>query len=125
MMGKMNRRAIFNVGLTVLVLAAAGAGTVALVLSRKKPQKQNPKPAVPKVQAERVAAIERYRVRIVGHAPARARVSVPIVPQVSGRVTEVHDVMIAAEEAQLAFELLLEVRNKLLESYQEIMRMQV
>ena len=44
---------------------------------------------------------------------------------VSGRVTEVHDVMIAAEEAQLAFELLLEVRNKLLESYQEIMRMQV
>jgi flagellar hook-basal body complex protein FliE len=33
--------------------------------------------------------------------------------------------MVAAEEAQLAFELLLEVRNKLLESYQEIMRMQV
>jgi flagellar hook-basal body complex protein FliE len=44
---------------------------------------------------------------------------------VSGRVGEVHDVMTAAEEAQLAFELLLEVRNKLLESYQEIMRMQV
>ena len=44
---------------------------------------------------------------------------------VSGRVGEVHEVMTAAEEAQLAFELLLEVRNKLLESYQEIMRMQV
>jgi flagellar hook-basal body complex protein FliE len=44
---------------------------------------------------------------------------------VSGRIGEVHDVMTAAEEAQLAFELLLEVRNKLLESYQEIMRMQV
>ncbi len=44
---------------------------------------------------------------------------------VSGEVTEVHDVMIAAKEAQLAFELLLEVRNKLLEGYQEIMRMQV
>ena len=44
---------------------------------------------------------------------------------VTGEVTEVHDVMIAAKEAQLAFELLLEVRNKLLESYQEIMRMQV
>jgi flagellar hook-basal body complex protein FliE len=44
---------------------------------------------------------------------------------VSGEVTEVHDVMTAAEEAQLAFELLLEVRNRLLEGYQEIMRMQV
>ena len=44
---------------------------------------------------------------------------------VSGQVTEVHDVMIAAKESQMAFELLLEVRNKLLESYQEIMRMQV
>ncbi|MCP4293666.1 MAG: flagellar hook-basal body complex protein FliE [bacterium] len=44
---------------------------------------------------------------------------------VTGEVTEVHDVMIAAKEAQLAFELLLEVRNKLLEGYQEIMRMQL
>jgi len=44
---------------------------------------------------------------------------------VTGEATEVHEVMIAAKESQLAFELLLEVRNKLLESYQEIMRMQV
>jgi flagellar hook-basal body complex protein FliE len=44
---------------------------------------------------------------------------------VSGEVSEVHDVMIAAKESQMAFELLLEIRNKLLESYQEIMRMQV
>ncbi len=44
---------------------------------------------------------------------------------VTGRVTEVHDVMIAAKESQLAFELLVEVRNKLLEGYQELMRMQV
>jgi flagellar hook-basal body complex protein FliE len=43
----------------------------------------------------------------------------------SGEVTEVHDVMAAAEEAQLAFELMLELRNKLLESYQQIMQMQM
>lgn len=43
----------------------------------------------------------------------------------AGRTTEVHDVMIAAKESQLAFELLVEVRNKLLEAYQELMRMQV
>jgi flagellar hook-basal body complex protein FliE len=44
---------------------------------------------------------------------------------ISGTVTETHDVMIASRESSLAFELLLEVRNKLLESYQEIMRTQV
>ncbi len=44
---------------------------------------------------------------------------------VTGQATEVHEVMIAAQESQLAFELLLEVRNKLLESYQEVMRMAV
>jgi flagellar hook-basal body complex protein FliE len=44
---------------------------------------------------------------------------------VRGERIEVHEIMTAAEEAQLAFELMLEVRNKLLESYQDIMRMQV
>ena len=44
---------------------------------------------------------------------------------VAGKATEAHDVMIAARESQLAFEMLLEVRNKLLEAYQEIMRVQV
>ena len=44
---------------------------------------------------------------------------------VRGERIEVHEIMTAAEEAQLAFELMLEVRNKLLESYQEIMRMPV
>lgn len=44
---------------------------------------------------------------------------------VSGEVEEAHQVMIAAEEASVAFELMMEIRNKLLEAYQEIMRMQV
>ena len=44
---------------------------------------------------------------------------------VRGEKVEVHEIMTAAEEAQLAFDLMLEVRNKLLEGYQEIMRMQV
>ena len=44
---------------------------------------------------------------------------------VSGEVEDVHKVMIAAEEASVAFEMMMEVRNKLLEAYQEIMRMQV
>ncbi|MBM4117006.1 flagellar hook-basal body complex protein FliE [bacterium] len=38
---------------------------------------------------------------------------------------DVHQVMIAQEEASITFELLMEVRNKLLEGYQQLMAMQV
>jgi flagellar hook-basal body complex protein FliE len=43
---------------------------------------------------------------------------------IAGGQVDSHDVMIAAQEASLAFELMLEVRNKLVEAYQELMRMQ-
>lgn len=39
--------------------------------------------------------------------------------------TDLAAVMIATERAQLTFQLALEVRNKVLESYQELMRMQI
>jgi flagellar hook-basal body complex protein FliE len=42
-----------------------------------------------------------------------------------GDITDVHQVMIAVEEASVAFELLMEIRNKLLDSYQQIIRMSV
>lgn len=42
-----------------------------------------------------------------------------------GQVDDLAQVMIATEKAQLAMELTLQVRNKLLEAYQEIMRIQV
>lgn len=42
-----------------------------------------------------------------------------------GRVSSLHEVMMRMEEAKLSFQLLVQVRNKLLESYQEVMRMQV
>lgn len=44
---------------------------------------------------------------------------------VSGETESIHQVMIAIEEADLAFRLMMEVRNKLIEAYQEIMRMQI
>ncbi|WP_327008697.1 flagellar hook-basal body complex protein FliE [Dactylosporangium sp. NBC_01737] len=42
----------------------------------------------------------------------------------TGRLTDVHDYMIAATEASLATSLTVAVRNKALESFNEIMRMQ-
>lgn len=43
----------------------------------------------------------------------------------SGQNVALHQAMIAMEEASVSFHLMVEVRNKLLESYQELMRMQM
>lgn len=43
----------------------------------------------------------------------------------AGQAVPLHQAMIASEEASISFQLMVEVRNKLLESYQELMRMQV
>jgi len=42
-----------------------------------------------------------------------------------GQNVSLHQTMIAMEEASVSFQLMVEVRNKLLESYQELMRMQI
>ena len=43
----------------------------------------------------------------------------------SGQNVSLHQAMISMEEASVSFQLMVEVRNKLLESYQELMRMQI
>ena len=43
----------------------------------------------------------------------------------TGESTNLHQAMIAMQEANVAFTLMVEVRNKLVESYQEVLRMQV
>ena len=43
----------------------------------------------------------------------------------SGDKVSLHQAMISMEEASVSFQLMVEVRNKLLDSYQEIMRMQI
>ena len=44
---------------------------------------------------------------------------------VTGESENLHEAMAKVEEAKLSFELMLEIRNKLLQSFQEIQRMQV
>jgi flagellar hook-basal body complex protein FliE len=43
----------------------------------------------------------------------------------SGGKASLHDTMIAMEQADVSFRLLMQVRNKIVDAYQEIMRMQV
>jgi flagellar hook-basal body complex protein FliE len=44
---------------------------------------------------------------------------------VTGETDSVHDVVLSVARADLAFQLVMEVRDQLIQSYQEIMRMQV
>lgn len=44
---------------------------------------------------------------------------------VAGKTDSVHDVMISMQRAQLSFQMMVEVRNKAIEAYHEISRMQI
>ena len=43
----------------------------------------------------------------------------------TGKTNNIPDVMIAAEKADIALRLMMQVRNKVIDAYQEIMKMQV
>ncbi len=43
----------------------------------------------------------------------------------SGEITDVHQVMNAVEEANTAFNMMMEIRNKVLDAYQEVLRMRL
>lgn len=44
---------------------------------------------------------------------------------VSGKTDNMHDVMISMQQSQLSFQMMVEVRNKLIETYQELSRMSI
>jgi len=48
-----------------------------------------------------------------------------VVELASGKLDNLHQVVAAMSEADLSFRLMMQVRNKLLDAYKEIMRMQV
>ena len=43
----------------------------------------------------------------------------------TGQVQDIHEVMTAAEEASIALQLLMEIRNKVVDAYRELMRIQM
>lgn len=44
---------------------------------------------------------------------------------IAGETDSIHDVVLTTSRADLAFRLMMEIRNRLISSYQEVMRMQV
>lgn len=53
------------------------------------------------------------------------KASESIQKMVAGEINDVHQVMATAEEANVAFNMMMEIRNKVLEAYQEIMRIRL
>lgn len=43
----------------------------------------------------------------------------------SGEVTDIHTAMVAVQKAEMSFQMMMQVRNKLVNAYQEIMKMPV
>lgn len=44
---------------------------------------------------------------------------------VSGKNSNIHETMLAVTKAELGFNMMVQMRNKIIEAYQEVMRMQV
>ena len=43
----------------------------------------------------------------------------------AGEITDVHQVMTSVEEAGVAFNMMMEIRNRVMDAYQEVMRMRL
>ncbi len=56
---------------------------------------------------------------------AQKNASVETADIIQGKSQNLHQAMASLEESRLSFQLMIEIRNKLLESYKEVQRMQV
>ena len=56
---------------------------------------------------------------------SQQQVSAKLEDLVTGQTDSVHDVVLSVAKADLSFRLMMEIRDRLITSYQEIMRMQV
>ncbi len=64
--------------------------------------------------------------QMVDDVNAKQQVSAQAVSALqSGQSVPLHQAVISMEEANISFQLMVEVRNRLLDAYQEVMRMQV
>ena len=76
--------------------------------------------------ATKGAGFANFIERAVGEVDTKLKAADAEKTQVlTGETTNLHQAVIAMQEAGVAFSLMIEVRNKLVESYQELMRVQV
>ena len=56
---------------------------------------------------------------------AQSQADVSVQSLLTGQATNLHETMIALQKADVSFQLMLQVRNKIVGAYEEIMRMQL
>jgi flagellar hook-basal body complex protein FliE len=88
-----------------------------------------PSPSLDELQPAQ-APSEGGFVKVIDHllgkaSETQARADHAIEDLVLGRTDNLHSVMLAVAQADLAFRTILEIRNRLSDAFQEIMRMQV
>jgi flagellar hook-basal body complex protein FliE len=106
-------------GLDVANLGASGA-TAPLGVPSNQPL------AAPETGAAFRTEFSNYLTKAVSEVEGKMRsAEAEKLKVLSGETNNLHQATIAASEAGVAFSLMIEVRNKLVESYQELMRMQV
>ncbi|MBM3855654.1 MAG: flagellar hook-basal body complex protein FliE [Verrucomicrobia bacterium] len=83
-------------------------------------------PSAPPTVAAPSHGFDQMLERLVDTVDAKQQTAKAVTRQVLlGESDQLHRSVIAMQEASVAFSLMIEVRNKLVESYQELMRMQV
>jgi flagellar hook-basal body complex protein FliE len=90
-------------------------GTPAAIPSIQSPGSQKGSGGFQSVLADAVARVEQFQQSSAAN----------IDKFLSGEGEEVHQVALATQQAEIAFDLFLQVRNKMISAYQEVMRMQM
>ena len=84
-----------------------------------------PSPAAPKSQPAGGASFGKLLSEAIQQVNDVEKTSQGELQKYLGNESDLHSVMIALEKADLSFQLMMQVRNKIVEAYQEILRMQV
>jgi flagellar hook-basal body complex protein FliE len=79
--------------------------------------------ATPGATGESFTSVLQDALAKINEAQAQADVSVQSL--LTGQSTNLHETMIALQKADVSFQLMLQVRNKIVGAYEEIMRMQI
>ena len=93
----------------------AGAGPISDASGHLKLSGQEAQPGFKEMLKERLDEVNALQLE----ADAAVR------DLVAGKTDNLHEVLVAVSEADLSFRLMMQVRNKLVDAYKEIMRMQV
>jgi flagellar hook-basal body complex protein FliE len=83
-------------------------------------------PLMPADKPSRGSEFENVLTGVIGEVKVtRGEAERQLASWMNGEQTDIHQVATSIQKAELTFEMALEVRNKMMQAYQEVMRMQI